>query len=194
MAAVRALSCAAVVAASLAVPAIAAAASDAACAQRVIRDWYAEGRVDSVHPLGCYRAAIRSLPEDVVQYSDAREQILRALAYARQGLPGPAESSAESSGRRSPPTPSTASSAAPPTRSDLQPPSPSRKAKSAPATGLRAFDGPVHLAADDVEAADAQGVPYPILALAMLAALLLAAAAAARLGSRRRGSGGASDR
>ena len=62
-------------------------------------------------------------------------------------------------------------------------------------TTVRAFDGPVRLAAgSDVQVTDARGLPYPVLALATLAALLLATAAAARLVTRRRGPGGTPDR
>ena len=82
MALPRALACLAVVAGSLLAALPAQAASTDACAQRVIRDWYDGGRVDGVYPLRCYRAAIRALPEDVLQYSDARIEIERALAYA----------------------------------------------------------------------------------------------------------------
>ena len=92
-AAPRALACLAIVAASLTVALPAGASSTDACAQRVIRDWYAGGRVDGVYPLRCYRAAIRALPEDVLQYSDARNEIERALAYAAQGDLDPEPSS-----------------------------------------------------------------------------------------------------
>src|SRR6478736_4971310 len=95
MAVPRALACLAIVAASLTVALPAGASSTDACAQRVIRDWYAGGRVDGVYPLRCYRAAIRALPEDVLQYSDARNEIERALAYARQGLRDPVGGRAE---------------------------------------------------------------------------------------------------
>ena len=58
------------------------------CAQRVIRDWYSGGRVDKVYPLPCYRAAIRALPDDVLQYSDASAAIERAIENARhRGAP-----------------------------------------------------------------------------------------------------------
>ena len=50
-------------------PAEASALDD--CGQRVIRDWYSGGRVDKLYPLPCYRAAIRALPDDVLQYTDA---------------------------------------------------------------------------------------------------------------------------
>lgn len=191
MAVLRALACAGVVAASLALPLAAEAGSTAACAQRVIRDWYTGGRVDGVYPLRCYRAAIRALPEDVLQYSNARHEIERALAYARQGLPDPV------GGRAAAP-------AAAPAEPDDRPgtkrselamqPQPPRTGRAIPTT-VRAFDGPVHLAARaEAPVADARGLPYPVIALATLAALLLATAAAARLMSRRRGPGAPSDR
>jgi hypothetical protein len=202
MALSRALACLGIVAAALTAAAPAGASSTDACAQRVIRDWYDGGRVDGVYPLRCYRAAIQALPEDVLQYSDARNEIERALAYAAQ--------SARDRARRSvaPLSRAAAQKERPPVaRSELAArsrapkqaatrPAPARPA-SAPATGAppRAFDDPVRLAArDDVRVADAQGLPYPVVVLATLAALLLATAAAARVMTRRRASGSTPDR
>ena len=61
------------------------------CAKAVISDWYGDGRVDKIFPPHCYREAIRSLPVDVLDYSNAKQDILRALAFARKGKadPGP---------------------------------------------------------------------------------------------------------
>jgi hypothetical protein len=199
MAVPRALACLAIVAASLTVALPAGASSTDACAQRVIRDWYAGGRVDGVYPLRCYRAAIRALPEDVLQYSDARNEIERALAYAVQGDRDPARS------RVAPPAPPAAAKERPAVRrSELATRSRAPKATTRPkppqvetagSATPRAFDDPVQLAApEDPQAADARGVPYPLVVLAMLAALLLATAAAARVLTRRRGSGGTPDR
>jgi hypothetical protein len=69
-----------------------AAAASKTCADDVIADWYGDGRVDKVFPLHCYQDAIRSLPVDVLDYSNAKQDILRALAFARKGKqdPGPA--------------------------------------------------------------------------------------------------------
>jgi hypothetical protein len=69
-------------------PAVAAKKS---CGDAVVADWYGDGRVDKVFPLHCYQEAIRSLPVDVLDYSNAKEDILRALAFARKGEkdPGP---------------------------------------------------------------------------------------------------------
>ena len=69
-------------------PALAAAKP---CARAVVDDWYGNGRVDKIFPLHCYQEAIRSLPIDVLDYSNAQEDILRALQFARQNEsdPGP---------------------------------------------------------------------------------------------------------
>ena len=67
------------------------------CADQVVADWYGDGRVDKLFPKECYLEAIRSLPVDVLDYSNAKEDILRALQYRRQGKPdpGPAGSPSE---------------------------------------------------------------------------------------------------
>lgn len=198
MALSRAFACLAIVAASLTAALPASASSTHACAQRVIRDWYDGGRVDGVYPLRCYRAAITALPEDVLQYSDARNEIERALAYAAQGERDRAENRVE-------PAPPKAATKEHPaveraelaTRPAPRPAATRPKSPAAPAAEAepRAFDDPVQLAArDDLRVADARGLPYPIVVLATLATLLLATAAAARLMTRRRGSGGTPDR
>src|SRR5262245_34410355 len=79
----------AVAVALLLAPSSGSAGSLDACAQRVIRDWYGGGRVDGVYPLACYRAALRALPNDVLQYSNADQDIRRALAFARRGRADP---------------------------------------------------------------------------------------------------------
>jgi hypothetical protein len=202
MALSRVLACLAVVATALTASIPATASSTDACAQRVIRDWYDGGRVDGVYPLRCYRAAISALPEDVLQYSDARNEIERALAYAARG-------EADGARRSVAPEARVAASKEGPalerselaTRSPALRPPATRSAPARPPSGPdtaqppRAFDDPVQLAApDDVRVADARGLPYPVIVLATLAGLLLATAAAARLLSRRRGSGNTLDR
>lgn len=199
MALPRWLACLAIVAASLTAAVPAGASSTDACAQRVIRDWYDGGRVDGVYPLRCYRAAIQALPEDVLQYSDARNEIERALAYAAHGDSDPVQS------RVAPPAREPASKEQPAVqRSELtaratprrtaKPPAPPPAAPAA-AAEPRALDDPVQLAArDDLRVADASGLPYPVVVLATLAALLLATAVAARVMTRRRGSGSTPDR
>ena len=199
MALPRALACLAVVAASLTAALPAEASSTDACAQRVIRDWYDGGRVDGVYPLRCYRAAIRALPEDVLQYSDARIEIERALAFAARGdrdrvrsRVDPPASPAAAKQRPVVPRSEFATRSSTP-KVATRPTSPQVESADSPVP--RAFDDPVQLAArDDLRVADARGVPYPDVVLATLAALLAATAAAARVMTRRRGSGGTPDR
>ena len=66
-----------------------AAAASRSCADQVIADWYDDGRVGKIYPLACYRKAIAKLPPDVLDYSNAKEEIGRALAFAKQGKPDP---------------------------------------------------------------------------------------------------------
>jgi hypothetical protein len=185
----RSLACLAVVAASLTAALAAEASSTDGCAQRVIRDWYDGGRVDGVYPLRCYRAAIRALPEDVLQYSDARNEIQRALASAADGKRDRTAVPKSQVERSELPVRST------PRRAAARPTPP--RARSAPTTPAtpRGLHDPVQIAArDDVQVADARGLPYPVIVLATLAALLLATAAATRVLARRRGSGSTPDR
>ena len=113
----RPLVSAAVVAAALTIAAPAGAGPLDACAQRVIRDWYSGGRIDGMYPLGCYRAAIRALPEDVLQYSDADKDIARALAYAQRGRRDPGNGPPASS--TGPQAPAREPAAAPPATTRL---------------------------------------------------------------------------
>jgi hypothetical protein len=71
--------------AALVVSCPAPAGKSKGCAKAVVADWYGDGRVDKAFPLRCYREAIRSLPIDVLDYSNAQQDILRALAFAREG-------------------------------------------------------------------------------------------------------------
>lgn len=151
------------------------------CAQRVIRDWYSGGRVDGVYPLACYRAAIRALPEDVLQYSNADGDIARALADAQRRR---VEGSNAKAPARAP-----EQVAAPPAATE--PPETSRAARapkpeSRPRASTRTSDRPARLAGPARVDTASAGVPYPVLALAALAALLLLSAAAASLRARRR--------
>ena len=57
-----------------------AAAKDP-CWKTLIDDWY-DGRIDSVYPVACYRAALEHMPEDVAQYSSLGDDINRALQAA----------------------------------------------------------------------------------------------------------------
>lgn len=137
------------------------------CWKVLLNDWF-DGRIDKAYSVSCYRAAIKNLPEDVESYSNAREEINRALLAAlnksaKSGrtltgsdlvpaqtgttstLPGGTNSSGEGEGEAVPGSP-----------------------------GDGGGDGPLGV----LKPANADSVPIPLLVLAGLALVLLAAASA----------------
>ena len=155
------------------------------CAQRVIRDWYTGGRIDGAYPLACYRAAIRALPDDVLQYSNADQDIRRALAFARRGRNDPGNKAAapvtQAPETQNRPT-TTAKSPAPTAKSP-----PPAAATPDPAPVANEAASPVSKAPIVAETrASPTSVPYPILALAALAGILLVAGGVGWLSSRGR--------
>jgi hypothetical protein len=70
----------ALLASSLAFGASAGAAPQ--CRQQVIEDWSDNGRIDRAYALRCYEQAMRSMPPEIRDYSDAPEVIDRALTLA----------------------------------------------------------------------------------------------------------------
>ena len=149
----------------------------ASCAQRVIRDWYSGGRVDGTYPLRCYRAAIRALPSDVLHYSNADRDIARALAYARRGRSDPGNGSTPAQ---------TPVDRQPPAATDRQAPASTVAAEPVEVPPLtRPADGTPRLASGAAQPQVSSALPYPILVLAMLAAVLLVSATAGWLARRR---------
>jgi hypothetical protein len=143
-----------------------AAAAAKPCWKRLINDWF-DGRIDNVYPVKCYREAIKHLPEDVESYSDAREDIERALLSAiRQsgGKLGPNDLVPAQKNSR-PNTDTTETSTEP---GEATPPP---SGGNDPGGGN---DGVLGV----VKPANADSVPIPLLVLAGLALVLLAAASA----------------
>jgi hypothetical protein len=62
------------------VPAAAPAAEE--CWKTLVNDYWADGRLDRTYRTSCYRDAIGKLPPDVQHYSDAQDDLRRALAGA----------------------------------------------------------------------------------------------------------------
>jgi len=131
------------------------------CAKQVVGDWYDDGRVGKIYPLECYRLAIASLPPDVLDYSNAKEEIGRALAFAKQGKPDPGGKD---------PTPSTTSTG-------------TGKAGTGK-TGTGKTDTALTQTTDT---SGPSSVPIPLLVLGGLAVLLLAAGSAGYLRRRMNG-------
>ncbi len=144
---------------------LAPAASAKTCAEKVIDDWYGNGRVDQIFPKHCYLEAIRSLPVDVKDYSNAEDDIRRALAYAAQGKPDP--------GPAGGPAPTGTTGEDP---SDTTPTTPTTPDTLGP-------DGQTN-AAGEVDTSGPSSLPIPLLILGGLALLLLAAGGAGYLSRR----------
>jgi cobalamin biosynthesis Mg chelatase CobN len=148
------------------------------CAKQVVADWYDDGRVGKIYPLECYRDAIKSLPPDVIDYSNAKEEIGRALAFARQGKPDPGGSD---------PTPATTGTTGTGTTGTATGTAPERESGGPPGTGTSATA--TQTATETADASGPSSVPIPLLVLGGLAVVLLAAGGAGYL-RRRRGSDG----
>jgi hypothetical protein len=137
-----------------------AGAASKSCADQVVADWYGDGRVDKIYPLHCYQDAIRSLPVDVLDYSNAKEDILRALAFARRGKPDPGPAGGPRPAGDDPSNPNDPSDPSDPNNPD-----------ETTASGAVDTSGP-------------SSVPIPLLVLGGLALLLLAAGGAGYLSRR----------
>jgi len=146
-------------------PATAAAKS---CADQVVADWYGDGRVDKIFPLHCYQEAIRSLPVDVLDYSNAKEDILRALQFARQNKPDPGPTGGgQTTDTNGPGDPGSTTPGGP---SDPGGPDD-------PSDGGTVASGPV-------DTSGPSSIPIPLFILGGLALLLLAAGGAGYLSRR----------
>jgi hypothetical protein len=156
---------AAIVGVTLLIAASPASAAAKPCARAVVDDWYGDGRVDKIFPLHCYQEAIRSLPVDVLDYSNAKEDILRALQFARQNKPDPGPTGVGE-------TP-TGTNGGGPTGGPGDP--------SDPGDPSGGEGGNV---ASPVDTSGPSSVPIPLLILGALALLLLAAGGAGYLSRR----------
>jgi hypothetical protein len=84
-----------IAAAALAV-AVPAGSAAKPCWQVLVDDW-ADGAISNLYPISCYRQALRSMPEDVRLYSNASDDINRALAgrAAKRTIAGGAKSTGQ---------------------------------------------------------------------------------------------------
>jgi hypothetical protein len=151
----------------------------------VIRDWYTGGRIDGAYPLACYRAAIRALPDDVLQYSNADQDIRRALAFARRGKDDPGNK-ATAPATRAPETQNrpTTTAKSPPTTAKSPPPAAETPDPAPVANEAASPVGKAPIVAET--RSSPTSVPYPILVLAALAGVLLVAGGVGWLAGRGR--------
>jgi hypothetical protein len=152
--------------AALAVPGTAMAS---VCGEKVLQDWFDNGRIDRVYPLHCYEEAIDSIPADFRDYSDAEDVIMRALQSAgRGGTGGSAPPSRNPSDTPSDPT---------------SPSEPGRNPATESPSGPTA--DPTSEAVPDVTS-DPSSLPIPLLILGGMSLALLGAGGLGYLSRRRR--------
>ncbi len=155
-----------------------AAAKPKSCGEKVIGDWFDNGRVDTIYPQHCYRDAIKNLPPDILVYGNAKEEINRARLYAAQGKPDP--------GGGAPPKTTTTDT----TPGDTT----TTKTTTSDTTGTDTSTQPPSdtSSTSTTDTSGPSSVPVPLLVLGGLAVLLLAAGSAGYL-RRRMNSGGDDD-
>lgn len=61
------------------------AAAATPCGEKVLADWFDNGRIDRLYPAHCYEEAIDAIPDDLRDYADAEEVITRALQSSLRG-------------------------------------------------------------------------------------------------------------
>ena len=130
------------------------------CGEKVLADWFDNGRIDRLYPLNCYEEAIDAIPDDLRDYADAEDVITRALQAALNGnlAPGGAD----------------------PTPNDDDPTSPGNGSGG---SGGNGGDNPQ--AAPDVDTSGPSSVPIPLLVLGGMSLALLAAGGLGYLSRRR---------
>jgi hypothetical protein len=141
------------------------AAAQEPCWRTLINDWY-DGRIDSVYPVACYRAALEHMPEDVAQYSSLGDDINRALqaAIATQGGGGSGGSDGSSGST------SGVNGTSTPTNNTFHGGPPSEPGA---IVAGRNVGGPVPSAIDAIGPGNADSVPVPLLVLGGLSIVLL---------------------
>ncbi len=67
-------------------------AAGSPCRNKVVADWYRDGKIASTYPISCYRDALKHIPADADIYSSLREDVhaaMRAATRRTEGLSAP---------------------------------------------------------------------------------------------------------
>ena len=180
----------------------AAPAAAETCGQKVIDDWYADGVVNNVYALHCYRDALKLLPDDVQTYSSAPDDINRALVAevrASQKQPATTDTTPAAGGTKSggsgPTTPGKSSGGHSKggnkgggksgSGSGTSPqPSPQYPATTGGVEAAETNKGFLGDAVDKLGPSSPDSIPLPLIIVGALALLLLAAGSAGLLARR----------
>jgi hypothetical protein len=69
-----------------------ASAAGTPCRNKVVNDWYRDGKIASTYPIACYRDALKHIPADADIYSSLRDDVraaMRAASRRSHGLSAP---------------------------------------------------------------------------------------------------------
>jgi hypothetical protein len=121
------------------------------CGNKVLADWFDNGRIDRLYPAHCYEDAIDAIPRDLRDYANAEEVILRALQASLRGELDPGGPDPSPDDPRDPGAPSDPNNPDP-----NDPNEPSSEATDVDPTGL-------------------SSIPLPLIALGLMSVALLAA-------------------
>ncbi|MEX0817407.1 MAG: hypothetical protein WD027_08165 [Gaiellales bacterium] len=158
----------------LAAVALGAPAQASPCSEAVVEDWYDNSRVDRRYPIHCYREALRNLPEDMIAYSSAPEDIARAMRreIARQNQPGPTTTGNGDDGQAGGVGGNgTGGTTKPEAAIGTTEP----MAEAAPPTSDASDDSPFGKAFEEIAPSNASSFPLPLAVLGGVALLLMAA-------------------
>lgn len=139
-----------VLAATLVALALPATAMATPCGDKVLADWFDNGRIDRLYDLHCYEDAIDAIPADLRDYANAEEIISRALQAAVGGKLDPVGGPD--------PSPEDGVDGGPTTPGDPEDP-----------------DGEGSEAAPDVDTTGLSSVPIPLIVLGAMSLALLTA-------------------
>ncbi len=156
------LATAAIVLVALALPATAMAS---VCGDKVLADWFDNGRIDRLYQAHCYEEAIDAIPADLRDYANAEEIISRALQASLRG---------ELAAGGDDPTPGDGGGGTPPTTT------PPGEPPTDPGTE----------ASPEVDTTGISSVPIPLLVLGGMSIALLAAGGLGYLSRRRAAANG----
>ncbi|MDQ3669993.1 MAG: hypothetical protein M3377_06915 [Actinomycetota bacterium] len=132
------------------------------CGDKVLADWFDNGRIDRLYQAHCYEEAIDAIPDDLRDYANAEEIISRALQASLRGklAPGGVD---PTPGDNPPGGPGT------PGGSPSDPSDPDPDSEATP----------------DVDTTGISSVPIPLLVLGGMSVMLLAAGGLGYLSRRR---------
>jgi hypothetical protein len=153
---------------------LAGPAAASKCGDKVLGDWFDNGRIDRLYPLHCYEEAIDSIPADIRDYADAEEVISRALQAAVSGKLAPGGCD---------PTPGDGKGGQP--CRGITGPSGTGGTGNTGGSGGTSGSEPPTQATPEVDTSGVTSVPVPLLVLGGLSLALLAAGGLGYLSRRR---------